>query len=44
MGSDLLLLLKGVKPIGCKYVFKGKRDLQGNVERYKPHLVTKGFT
>ena len=35
---------EGVKPIRCKCVSKTKRDSQGNVERYKVCLVTKGFT
>ena len=34
---------KGSKPIGCKWIFKTKRDSNGNVERYKTCLVTKGF-
>ena len=41
---DLVPLLKGVKPIGCKWIFKTKRDLKGDVERYKTCLVAKGFT
>ena len=41
---DLIELPKGSKPIGCKWIFKTKRDSNGNVERYKARLVTKGFT
>ena len=35
---------KGKKLIGCKWVFKTKRDTKGNVEKYKICLITKGFT
>ena len=41
---DLVELPKGSKLIGCKWIFKTKRDSNGNVERYKAHLVTKDFT
>ena len=41
---DLVPLPEGVKPIGCKWIFKNKRDSKGGVERYKARLVTKGYT
>ncbi|KAK8597245.1 hypothetical protein V6N12_065718 [Hibiscus sabdariffa] len=34
---------KGVKPIGCKWVFKKKTDMDGNVQTYKGRVVAKGF-
>ena len=41
---DLIPLPEGVKPIGCKWIFKTKRDSKGGVERYKSRLVAKGYT
>ncbi|KAL4382929.1 hypothetical protein GQ457_15G018860 [Hibiscus cannabinus] len=32
-----------IKPIGCKWVFKKKTDMDGNVQTYKGTLVAKGF-
>ena len=37
-------LPEGSKRVGCKWVFKTKRDSMGNVERYKTRLVAKGYT
>ena len=35
---------KGIKPIGCKWVYKRKRGIDGKVETFKPRLVVKGYT
>jgi hypothetical protein len=34
---------EGVKPIGCKWIFKRKTDMDGNVTIHKARLVAKGF-
>lgn len=40
---ELVSLPKGRKAIGNKWVFKLKRDLNDNLERYKARLVAKGY-
>ena len=40
---SLVYLPDDCKPIGCKWVFKTKRDAKGQVERYKAILVAKGY-
>lgn len=39
----LVLKLYMSNLVGCKWVFYIKRHPNGNVERFKTHLVTKGF-
>ena len=37
-------MLEGSKRVGCKWVFKTKRDSNGNIERFKARLIAKGYT
>ena len=41
---DLMEPPKGIKPIGCKWIYKKKRGANGKVETFKSRLVAKGFT
>lgn len=41
---ELVELPESAKQVGCKWVFKTKRDSKGNIERFKSRLVAKGYT
>ncbi|KAL6323474.1 hypothetical protein AAG906_039046 [Vitis piasezkii] len=41
---EVMTLPRGKKPMSCKWVFTVKYKADGTVERYKAHLVAKGFT
>ncbi|GKC88611.1 retrovirus-related pol polyprotein from transposon TNT 1-94, partial [Tanacetum coccineum] len=41
---DLVNLQEDSKRVGCKWVFKTKRDSKGNVDDYIARLVAKGYT
>ena len=40
---DLVDAPKGVKPIGCRWVYTVKYNTDGSVSRYKARLVAKGY-
>ncbi|GJU04480.1 retrovirus-related pol polyprotein from transposon TNT 1-94 [Tanacetum coccineum] len=40
---ELTTLLKGQKAIGVKWVYKAKKNAKGEVEKYTPRLVAKGY-
>ena len=41
---DLVKVRNGIKPVGCKWVCKRKRGIDGKVETFKARLVAKGYT
>ena len=41
---DLVELPAGRNPIGRKWVFKKKMNVEGKVEKYKARLVAKGYS
>nr|KYP55961.1 Retrovirus-related Pol polyprotein from transposon TNT 1-94 [Cajanus cajan] len=40
---ELTNLPEGARPIGVKWVYKKKMNVEGEVERYKARLVVKGY-
>ena len=40
---ELVDFPEGVKPIGCKWIYKRKKDANGRVKTYKARLVAKGY-
>jgi len=40
---SLTPLPPGLQPIGCKWVFKNKYNLEGSLQRHKARLIAKGF-
>ena len=41
---DLVKVLNDIKPVGCKWVYKRKRVINGNVKIFKARLVAKEYT
>ena len=41
---ELIDLPDEVRPIGCKWIYKRKRGVDGEVETFKARLVAKGYT
>ena len=42
--GELIDLPESVRPIGCKWIYKKKRGVDGKVDTFKSRLVSKGYT
>ena len=40
---SLVLRVEGKQPIGCKWIYKIKRNVDGSIARYKARIVAKGY-
>ena len=41
---EVVNMRKGIKSVGCRWVFNVKYNSKGEIERYKARIVTKGYT
>ena len=41
---SIVPLPSGIKPVGCRFVFKIKLSSSGEIDKYKARLVAKGYT
>ena len=41
---DLVKAPNSIKPVGCKWVYKRKKGIDGKVETFKARLVAKRYT
>lgn len=35
---------KNIKPISCNWIYKSKRDAEGNINTFKARIVARGYT
>ena len=40
---SLVPRVEGKQPIGCKWIYKIKRNVDGSIARYKARIVAKGY-
>ena len=40
---DSVELLEGKTPIGCKWLYKPKINVDGSIEKFKARLIEKGY-